>query len=126
MVDGAETAVHRNDARVATARRLRRDQTDPERLLWSRLRNKQIGGRKFRRQVPIGRYIADFCCPEAKLVIELDGGGHSADDARRRDDRRTSDIEAAGYLLIRFWNDEVRRNLDGVCETILAQMEGRS
>lgn len=76
--------------------------------------------------MPVGRFIADFCCPDAWLVVELDGGGHSRDETAAHDMVRTREIEAAGYLLIRFWNSEVTQNLDGVCETILVQIEARA
>jgi len=76
--------------------------------------------------MPVGRFIVDFCCPDTWLVVELDGGGHSRDDVTARDLLRTRELEAAGYLLIRFWNREVTENLDGVCETILAQIEARA
>jgi len=96
------------------ARNLRRDATDVETVLWQRLRARQIEGAKFRRQVPIDRYIADFICVEARLVIELDGGQHS-DEV---DTPRTQAIEEAGYIVIRFWNNDVIENLDGVLEEI--------
>jgi very-short-patch-repair endonuclease len=107
------------------ARRLRRSQTDAERLLWSKLRNRGLGRWKFRRQMPIGRYIVDFCCPDAWLIVELDGGQHSFEAAAAKDLLRTCDLERCGYLVLRFWNREVTENLDGVCETILAAAQGR-
>ncbi len=106
------------------ARRLRRRQTDVERLLWSRLRDRRLGGWKFRRQMPIGSHVVDFCCPDAWLVVELDGGQHSREDALTRDSRRTAALEAGGYLVARFWNREVIENLDGVCATILNLLQG--
>lgn len=107
------------------ARVLRSRQTDPERLLWSRLRTRRLAGWKFRRQFPIGRFVVDFCCPDASRVVELDGGGHAHDGALAADAARTREIEAGGYFLMRFWNREVVDNLDGVCETILSAAEGR-
>jgi very-short-patch-repair endonuclease len=104
-------------SRVNTARRLRRDQTDAERKLWFRLRDRRLRGLKFRRQVPIDCYIVDFCCEGQHLIIELDGGQHverGEDDARR-----TSDLEAHGYLVLRFWNNDVLRNMEGVLQAIL-------
>jgi len=98
------------------ARRLRRNQTDAERLLWFRLRDRRLGGWKFKRQVPIDRFIVDFFCADAKLIIELDGGQHDRD--RERDANRTKILEAMGYLVARFWNN-VMRNIDGVLEDIL-------
>jgi len=110
---------------VPFARGLRRRQTDPERLLWGKLRNRRLGGWKFRRQMPIGRHIVDFCCPDAWLIVELDGGQHSFDVAAQRDRSRTRELEGCGYLVLRFWHREVIDNLDGVCETILNAAHGR-
>jgi very-short-patch-repair endonuclease len=99
------------------ARRLRRDQTDAERKLWSRLRDRRLFGARFRRQHPIGIFIADFCCTEAKLVIELDGGQHAL---RLRDDQvRTKYLESQGYVVIRFWDNDVLTNMEGVLHRIV-------
>ena len=108
-----ERAQHTDQARA-----LRRDQTSAERLLWSRLRGRRIGGEKFRRQVPVGAYVADFASLEGRLLVELDGATHGG-EAETRDAARTRKLEALGYVVIRFQNDEVYRNLDGVCDTIL-------
>ena len=104
--------------RTGIARRLRRDQTDAERVLWFRLRDRRLNGLKFRRQVPIKSYVVDFCCESARLIIELDGGQHA--DRNDEDAKRTADLEACGYLVLRFWNNEVLRNIDGVVGTIVA------
>ena len=106
--------------RVERARRLRRDQTDAERILWSRLRDRRLNGLKFRRQVPIDRYIADFCCADARLIVELDGGHHSANE--EVDTKRTAVLESCGYLVLRYWNNDVTKNLDGVLEDIAASL----
>ena len=106
------------------ARHLRRKQTEVERLLWSRLRDRRLGGWKFRRQMPIGAHVVDFCCPDAWLIVELDGGQHRSEDALKRDKRRTATLETGGYLVVRFWNREVIENLDEVCETILNLLQG--
>jgi len=103
---------------IRTARRLRRASTDAEQKLWSRLRNKQLRGLKFRRQMPIGPFIADFACVEARIVIEVDGSQHLV--ATEADRLRSQAIEAAGYLVVRFWNDEVLANIDAV----MAEIEG--
>jgi very-short-patch-repair endonuclease len=108
------------------ARKLRRAQTDAERLLWSKLRNRGLAGWKFRRQMPIGRFIVDFCCPDAWLIVELDGVRHTRDDIASRDDARTKDLEQRGFLVLRFWNPEVFSNIDGVCETILSHVRGEA
>ena len=101
---------------VALAKRLRRSMTPWERKLWYgylRLRPEH-----FRRQKPIGPYIVDFSCEQARLVIELDGGGHYTDEQREKDSKRTADIEGRGLKVLRFSNREVDRNFAGVCECI--------
>jgi very-short-patch-repair endonuclease len=107
--------------RAPTARRLRRDQTDAERRLWFQLLDRRLGGWKFKRQVPIGRFVVDFLCVERKLIIELDGGQHDSD--RERDSERTRVLEAAGYLVLRFWNNDVMGNMNGVLQMILDTLE---
>ena len=102
------------------ARELRKDSTDAERRLWSRIRLKQLGGFRFRRQQPIGTYIVDFFCPEASLIIEIDGGQHDA--SAGRDALRTRWLEERGYKVVRFWNNEVLENIDGVLSVILAEL----
>jgi very-short-patch-repair endonuclease len=96
------------------ARRLRREQTDAERKLWSRLRDRRLCGARFRRQHPIGPFIADFCCTEAKLVIELDGGQHAL--RLREDQVRTKFLESQGYAVVRFWDNDVLTNIEGILE----------
>ena len=105
--------------RTERARRLRRDQTNVEQRLWALLRNRQLDGFKFRRQVPIDRYVADFVCADAMLVVELDGGQHAADAAY--DATRTAVLERLGYVVLRFWNHDVVETAEGVAETILAE-----
>ena len=95
---------------------LRSTPTDAEIRLWSRLRRKQIDGFRFRRQQPIGPYIVDFFCPAAKLIIEVDGG-HAA--LEKEDARRARWLEERGYRVVRFWNNEVLANTDGVILAIL-------
>jgi very-short-patch-repair endonuclease len=97
---------------------LRRNATDAERRLWQGLRRKEVAGFRFRRQVTLGGFIADFASVDAKLVIEADGATHSTDEELARDFTRTAALAAQGFALIRFTNDEVYRNLDGVLETI--------
>lgn len=98
---------------------MRRRETEAERRLWTRLRNRQLGGFKFVRQEPIGPYIADFACRERRLVVELDGSGHAGSP---RDAVRDAFMAANGYRILRFWNPEVTSNLDGVLETIFAAL----
>jgi very-short-patch-repair endonuclease len=107
------------DDRTVAARRLRRDATEVERRLWSALRKSALPW-KLRRQHPIGRRIVDFACPHCKLVIELDGGQHEAEALA--DATRTAEIAEHGYRVIRFWNNEVIDNLDGVLETIRREL----
>jgi len=99
--------------------RLRRDATDAEQRLWSHLRDRQLGGFKFRRQVTIGRYIADFACAECKLIVEADGGQHS----EAVDKQRTTTLETLGWRVLRFWNNDVLTNTRGVLETVLRACE---
>ncbi|MDP3740845.1 MAG: endonuclease domain-containing protein, partial [bacterium] len=97
---------------------LRANQTPWEAKLWLHLRGHRFNGLKFKRQVPVGDYIADFCCDEKKLVIELDGGQHSEARVSLADTEKENYIRKEGYTIVRFWNNEVDSNLDGVLETI--------
>ena len=106
------------------ARELRKSDTRAETLLWSRLRNRKLGGWKWKRQVPRGVYIVDFLCSEAGLVIEIDGGQHSEQIAY--DERRTAWLEAQGLRVLRFWNHQVLENVTGVCDDILAGCGGEA
>ena len=101
----------------ANARQLRRDQTLAETKLWLALRSHQLENIHFRRQHPIGNFIVDFCAPRAKLIIELDGSQHL--EQREYDAERTEFLESRGYRVLRFWNNEVTSNLDGVIIMIL-------
>lgn len=102
--------------RTSTARRLRHDMTPAEVIVWRELRNRRFGGVKFRRQQPLDRYIADFFCAEARLVIELDGDSHVGKE--ERDARRQEYIESRGIHVIRFWNCEVYDELPWVLDCI--------
>jgi very-short-patch-repair endonuclease len=104
------------------ARRLRREDTDAEAKLWNALRDRRLGGWKWRRQVPKGPFIVDFLCPEAGLVVELDGGQHS--EQVEYDARRRAYLERLELRVIRFWNSAVLMNRDGVCLTILDTLGG--
>ena len=103
---------------TSVARKLRGNMTVAERLLWSRIRSRQLGA-KFVRQFPVGPHIADFACRSAHLVIELDGGQHTEE----ADTPRTTMIEGYGYRVIRFWNNDVIENLDGVLAAIVQELE---
>jgi very-short-patch-repair endonuclease len=111
----------RRAAATGRARALRRDDTAAEARLWSALRDRRLGGWKWRRQVPKGPFIVDFYCAQASLVVELDGGGHS--ETLEHDARRTASLAALGLRVIRFWNHQVRESLDGVCLSILNACE---
>lgn len=102
-------------ASTVRARRLRTNQTEAEKQLWSRIRNRQLFGIKFKRQAPMDRYVVDFVSAEAKLIVELDGSQHAEN---RADEVRTKTLENMGYFVLRFWNNEVLTNPDGVLETI--------
>jgi very-short-patch-repair endonuclease len=99
------------------AKRLRKDSTKAEARLWSRLRARQMQGIKFRRQQPIENYIVDFVSFEKRIVIELDGGQHAVD--KNQDEKRDKSLSKNGYRVIRFWNNEVFENIEGVLEVIM-------
>ena len=103
------------------ARRLRRNMTDAERRLWYLLRNRRLAGYKFRRQVPVGPFIVDFLCREAGLIVELDGSQHigQAD----YDSERTKWLAERVFVVLRYWNNAVLTETDGVCANILQQLE---
>ena len=106
------------------ARGLRKRSTDVEQLLWSRLRAGRFEGIKFRRQHPIGQYIADFVCLERKLIIELDGGQHALSDEILKDRQRDAWLEKEGYSVVRFWDNEVLTNTSGILEAIRERFHG--
>ncbi len=110
----------------SNARALRQNATDAERILWSELRGHRLLGAGFRRQVPIDRYIADFVCHAARLVIELDGGQHFSSQGEQRDALRSAAIEAKGFQILRFANKDVMSNRAGVLETIAAAIAARA
>jgi very-short-patch-repair endonuclease len=103
------------------ARRLRKAATDAERLLWTGLRGRQLGGLRFRRQYPIGGFAADFACVEARLVVEVEGGQHA--ERAAHDAIRTQKLELCGYRVIRFWDHDVLLHTDAVLEEILRQAQ---
>lgn len=99
------------------SRQLRREMTAAETHLWQHLRSRQVCGKKFRRQHPVGKYILDFACIEAKLAIEVDGSQHF--ELQHQDHQRTAWLEVQGWKVLRFWNNEVLQNIEGVLEEIL-------
>jgi len=103
------------------AARLRREQTDVEQRFWLAVRNRRLAGAKFRRQATIGSYVVDFLCVEAMLIVELDGGQH--DEAV--DAARTRFLESRGYRVLRFWNNQVVENFEGVLETVAEALGSR-
>ena len=96
------------------ARNLRKNATIQERRLWNLLKNRKFYNLKFKRQQPVGEYIVDFICKEAKIIIEVDGGQHNANDNVHLDKERTNYLENLGYKVIRFWNNEIYENIEGV------------
>ena len=102
---------------------MRRQPTEAEERLWGELRDRRLDGIKFRRQVPVGPYVVDFACLEARLVVEVDGSQHADSE---HDEIRRSELERRGFRVLRFWNDEVLREVEAVCNTIIAYVRDRS
>lgn len=113
--------LHSNGTARHYAKTLRTQGTDAERLLWRHLRNRQLGGYKFRRQQPVGIYIADFLCADKCLIVEADGGQHA--DSAADDAKRTQYLQAGGFRVLRFWNHEVLQETDAVLAAILQALE---
>ncbi len=111
---------------VNRARSLRKRATECERILWRHLRNRNFAGYKFRRQHPIDPYTLDFYCPTAKLAIELDGGGHNYRGGQMRDQRREKFLANKGIAVVRFWNHQVREELDSVLQAIWFALEAQT
>jgi very-short-patch-repair endonuclease len=108
---------------IGIARSLRKRMTPEEVKLWQTLR--RIEGWKFRRQVPIDGYIVDFACFEARLIIEVDGGQHGMPAGQRRDRARDAYLEKQGFCVLRFWNNQINRNMEGVMDEILPMLDRR-
>lgn len=108
------------------ARALRGNMTDAEQILWRSLRGKQLGGFRFRRQHPVERFVLDFYCCDAKLAVELDGGQHNEPAGQAHDEARTALLEKREIQVIRFWNNEVFSNLEGVLESIYRELLKRA
>ena len=105
------------------SRKLRKNMTDAERLLWSRVRRKQIQGVQFYRQKPLGNYIVDFYCPAANLVVEVDGGQHFTEEGKAKDKRRDDDLASLGLKMLRFSNSDVLKEIDAVLQVIWENVE---
>lgn len=114
-----------NNPLAGRARELRKAMTDAEQRLWGRLRYDQLGVR-FRRQAPIGPYIADFACFAQRLVVECDGGQHAEAAQMAYDQERTAFLEAAGFCVLRFWNSEILADLEGVVDRIREALARRN
>jgi very-short-patch-repair endonuclease len=110
--------------RRETAKRLRANATNAEAMLWRHLRQLETKGTHFRRQAPIGPYVADFACMAARLIIKIDGSHHGEDDTRKRDEKRSQWLETEGYRVIRFWNNDVTQHTEGVLDVIYAALYG--
>lgn len=106
------------DERNILARNLRKNSTIQEKRLWNLLKNHKFHGLKFKRQQPIGNYIVDFICKEAKIIIEIDGSQHNEFKNKEYDNERTVFLNSLGYKVIRFWNNEIYENIEGVIKKI--------
>lgn len=104
------------------ARTLRKNQTEAEKWLWRNLRNRELGGFKFRRQYGIGKYIVDFICTEKNLIVELDGGQHALQV--EQDEVRSEFLKGKGYRVLRFWNNDVLQEGEAVLEVIMHHLNG--
>ena len=101
------------------AKAMRRVMTDAELKLWNELRAHRLMGLSFRRQVPIAGYIVDFACSAKNLIVEVDGSQHGEDESARKDSVRTTRLQQDGWTVLRFWNDDVLRDIDNVCQHIV-------
>jgi len=108
------------------AQNLRHNQTEAENLLWYYLRKKQLGGFKFRRQQPIGKYIVDFVCMPEGLMVEVDGGQHNTEIGINYDQAREVFLKERGFRILRFWNNDIFKNCSGVLEIIYSNLKSGS
>ena len=106
-------------------RELRHDQTEAETFLWGQLRGRRFSGFKFRRQVPLGNYIADFVCLDRRIIVELDGGQHNGTDQKAYDARRDAWLRREGFVVLRFWNCDVFTEWEAMAEGIWNTLHGR-
>ena len=115
-----------NPHNLKNAKEMRSNMTPAETKMWRILRGKRFQDLKFKRQVLIGNYIVDFLCENKKIIIEIDGGQHNEELNIQSDKNRTRYLENNGYKVLRFWNDEVMKNINGVMEVIFREIEGKS
>lgn len=108
-----------NKRKISFARKLRNNLTDTEKVLWYYIKSRQVQNLKFRRQAPIGPYIVDFVCYSIKLIIELDGSQHRDKENMVRDQKRDDWLRKQGFKILRFWDNEILENINGVMEEIL-------
>lgn len=106
--------------RRSSAKRMRREPTEAEKLFWWEIRDRRLDGYKFKRQYLIGSYIADFVCIERKLIVELDGGQHA--EATENDEKRSAVLNSLGFRVLRVWNAEIFTNMEGVIDAVLAEL----
>lgn len=102
------------------SKRMRSKMTDADLKLWNAVRAHRLEGLGFKRQMPINNYIVDFACPQHKLIVELDGSQHAQEEYAKKDEIRTRFLQQQGWQVLRFWNDDVLKDVDGVCQHILA------
>ena len=105
------------------AKQLRKNSADAEKYLWTQIRNRQLEGWKFRRQLPVGQYIVDFACAELRIIVEIDGGQHA--EQIIYDLNRTKILQSKGYQVVRYWNNEVLGNIEGVLEALTLTLSRR-
>ena len=108
--------------KIIFARELRKNMTPQERKLWGILRNRQVKNSTFKRQYPIGEYIVDFVCREKWLIIEVDGGQHNSPEAIEYDRQRSEYLQSRGFKVLRFWNNDIDNNIDGVYRIIIQNL----
>ena len=116
------TEIFNKNSEKLKRKKLRNNLSEAERIIWYRLKNKQIHGYKFRRQYGVGKYVVDFYCPKAQLVIEIDGDSHYNESAAKYDIKRQEYLESLGLRVIRFTNMEVYKSLEGVIEIIMQNL----
>lgn len=110
--------MHDHHQYISIAKQLRKTQMPWEAKLWHRLRSHRLLGLKFKRQVPIGPFVVDFCCNERRLVVELDGSQHVEPEVQAKDVDKQKYLERNGYLVLHFWNNDIDNNIEGVLEVI--------